>query len=94
MMAWDLKERRYFDRVRIPSTANFFADDHQGNRLGRVRILGRGGFLLETNRRFPAFEPLDMILIAERAGIRRPVSAMQRYTSPDGHVGFEFQNLD
>ncbi len=93
MMAWDLKERRYFDRVPIPSTANVFAADDLGNTLGRIRILGRGGFLLETNRRFPAGETLSMMMIAEREDIRRPVTVVPRYTSPDGCVGFEFLNL-
>jgi hypothetical protein len=93
MMTWDLRERRFFDRVPIPPTANIFADDDAGNRLGRVRMLGRGGLLLETNRRFPAGETLTVTLVAERDNVRRQISVVQRYTSPEGHVGFEFQDL-
>ncbi|MGZ4822481.1 MAG: PilZ domain-containing protein [Terriglobales bacterium] len=93
-MSWDLNERRTFDRVPIPATANIFADDEEGNRLGRVRMIGRGGFLLETNRRFPPAEVLLFTIIAERDNVRRQVYAEQRYTSPNGHVGFEFRSLD
>jgi len=93
-MAWELKERRYFDRIVIPATANLFLEDDQGNRFGRIRMLGRGGFLLETNRRFPAAEALAFTIVGERDGIRRQVRAVQRYTNPDGDVGFEFQELE
>jgi hypothetical protein len=93
-MAWDHKERRYFDRVLIPSTANMFVEDDQGNRLGRIRMLGRGGFLIETNRRFPAAEVLEFIILGEIDGVRRRVQAVQRYTNSDGHVGFELQGLE
>jgi len=94
MMAWELKERRYFERVVIPPTANMYAEDDHGGRLGRICMLGRGGFLLETERRFPAAEALTMILFAERDGVRRQVNVVQRYTSPNGSVGFEFQSLE
>jgi len=94
MMAWENKERRFFDRVQIPAQANIFIEDDQGNRLGRVSMLGRGGFLLNTERRFPALEPLNMIFVAEHDGVRRSLNAVQRYTSPSGEVGFEFQELE
>jgi hypothetical protein len=94
MMVWDLKERRYFDRVVIPTTANLFIEDDQGNRFGRIRMLGRGGFLLETSRRFPAAETLAFTIVGERDGVRRQVHAVQRYTNPEGDVGFEFQALE
>jgi hypothetical protein len=94
MMAWDMNDRRYFDRVAIPATANLFVEDDQGNRLGRIRRLGRGGFLLETNRRFPAAGTLALTVVGERDGVRRQVNAVPRYASSDGHVGFEFQGLE
>lgn len=94
MMAWDNKERRYFDRIVIPATANLGLEDDQGNRFGRIRMLGRGGFLLETNRRFPAGETLAFTIVGERDGVRRQVHAVQRYTNPGGDVGFEFQALE
>jgi hypothetical protein len=93
-MAWDFKERRYFDRIVIPATANLFLEDGDGNRLGRIRMLGRGGFLLETSRRFPSTETLAYAIVGESDGIRRQIHAVQRYTSPDGDVGFEFQALE
>ncbi len=94
MMGWEHKERRYFDRVSIPTTANMFLEDDLGNRLGRIRMLGRGGFLIETNRRFPAGEVLSFTILGEDDGVRREIQAVQRYTSSDGNVGFEFQGLD
>ena len=93
-MAWDLKERRYFDRIVIPATANLFLEDDQGNRFGRICMLGRGGFLLQTGRRFPAAETLTFTIVGERDDVRRQVHAIQRYTDPDGDVGFEFQGLE
>ena len=93
-MAWDLKERRYFDRIVVPATANLFLEDDQGNRFGRIRMLGRGGFLLETSRRFPAAETLAFTIVGEQDGVRRQIHAVQRYTNPDGDVGFEFHALE
>jgi hypothetical protein len=94
MMTWDHKERRYFDRIVIPAAANLCLEDDQGNRFGRIRMIGRGGFLLETNRRFPAAETLAFTIVGERDGVRRQIHAVQRYTNPDGDVGFEFQALE
>jgi hypothetical protein len=94
MMAWELKERRYFDRIAIPATANLFLEDDHGNRFGRIRKLGRGGFLLESDRRFPAGETHAFTIVGEQDGVRRQVLAAQRCTSPDGDVGFEFQALE
>ena len=93
MMAGDMKDRRCFDRVVIPAAANLFVEDDQGNRLGRIRMLGRGGFLLETNRRFPAGQPLALTLVGELDGVRQQVNAVRRYANSDGDVGFEFQAL-
>ena len=94
MMAWDLKERRFFDHIVIPATANLFLEDDQGNRFGRICMLGRGGLLLETSRRFPAAETLAFTIVGEGDGVRRQVHAVQRYTNPNGDVGFEFQALE
>ncbi len=88
-----MDDRRQFDRVVIPATAEIFANDDQGNRLGRIRILGRGGFLLQTARRFPINVPLVMVIVAEREGIRRTVDVVQRYVTPEGNGGFEFRSL-
>ena len=93
-MGWDFKERRDFDRIPIPATANVFAHDESGNHLGRVRTLGRGGFLLVTDRRFPPGDIQIFTIVAEHCDVRRRVEAEQRYTSPDGHVGFEFKGVD
>ncbi len=93
-MGWDFRERRDFKRITIPATANIFADDESGNHLGRIRMLGRGGLLLETIRRFPPGEILIVTIVAEHDRICRQVHMEQRYTSPDGHVGFEFNSLD
>jgi hypothetical protein len=88
-----MEERRRFDRVLIPLPANIFANDDQGNRLGRIRDLGRGGFLLQPSRRFSADVPLAMTIVAELDGIRRQVNVMQRYLSAEGNSGFEFRAL-
>jgi hypothetical protein len=89
-----MEERRRFDRVLIPLPANIFADDDQGNRLGRIRELGRGGFLLQTSRRFSMGVPLAVIIVAEHDGIRRQVNVVQRYRTAKGETGFEFHALE
>ena len=40
-----MDERRKFERVNLPAAANIYAEDGEGRRIGRLRILGRGGFL-------------------------------------------------
>lgn len=88
-----MDERRKFERVNIPEAANIYAEDRSGRRLGTVRMLGRGGLLIESQERFTQGERSNLVLVDEAEGIRRELSAVVRY-AVSGRVGFEFENLD
>ncbi|MGI9104131.1 MAG: PilZ domain-containing protein [Terriglobales bacterium] len=89
-----MEERRQFDRVQIPASARVHAEDAEGNRLGRIVMLGRGGCQVQTSRRFPPDVTMPLVIVAELDGIRRHVSAIHRFTLPNGEAGFEFQGIE
>lgn len=88
-----MDERRRFERISLPEGAKVYCEDHQGKRLGAVRILGRGGLLLATKEHLGEGAIQHLTLVDEPDGIRRPVRAIVRYVRPDG-VGLEFAGLD
>jgi len=85
-------ERRRFERINIPDNANVYVTDKKGKKLGVVRVIGRGGMLIDTKHRYKTGEKHALILVDETESIRRQVSANVRYTMPIG-VGFEFDEL-
>lgn len=88
------KERRKFDRLLLPESARIFMEDDAGKRMGRVKILGRGGMLLQAERRnFVPGTVYPMCLVDSSQGIHRQVRCSALYRSPAG-VAFEFKNLD
>jgi hypothetical protein len=88
------KERRKFDRLQLPKSARVFAEDEGGQRMGMVKILGRGGMLLQPERRiFVPGTVYPMFLVDPSEGVRREVLCTALYRGPSG-VGFEFKNLD
>ncbi len=89
-----MEERRQYDRVRIPASARIHVEDREGNRLGRIVMLGKGGCQLQSSRRFPAGVPVSLVLVAELDGVRRTLSALQIFTLPEGEVGFEFRDVE
>lgn len=92
-MARHSDERRKFERVNLPATANIYIEDTGGRRIGRLRILGRGGFLLDTRLSFVLDSTHVLTIVAEAEGIRRPVQVVVRYSTEPG-IGFEFVNLE
>ncbi len=88
-----MDERRKFERVNLPASANIYAEDAEGRRVGRLRILGRGGFLLDTRLSFTIGNIHVLTIVAEAQGIRRPVQAVVRYSMEPG-IGFEFVKLE
>ncbi len=88
-----MDERRKFERINIPEAAKVYCEDRLGKRLGPVRVLGRGGLLLQTGAHFREGSIQQLTLIDETTDIRRPVRLVVRYTSPQG-VGFEFAQLE
>ncbi len=87
-----MDERRSFDRIQIPESAGVYAATPQGERLGGIVMLGRGGFLLATGQKFESGQAREFVLTDETQRVRTPVRAVARYTSSQG-VGFEFEDL-
>lgn len=87
-------ERRKFERVVMPHSANVYVATPDEKKLGGLRMLGRGGFQVETSRTFKMEEIHPLILIDSSEGIKRKVRGVVRNIAPGGLVGFEFQNLD
>ncbi len=87
------QDRRKFERVMIPASAKLYVTDTGGRKLGNVRMLGRGGFLIETKLQFNPGDHHHMILVDEREGVRRHIHALVRYHNAEG-AGFEFERLE
>ena len=88
-----MQDKRKYERVNIPEAAQIYATDEKGARLGQVRVLGLGGVLIDTQRKFTQGEKLTLQLVDDSEGIQRQVKVQVLYTLPIG-VGFEFQKLD
>lgn len=88
-----MDDRRKFERVKIPESARVFVASEDQQRVGPVRLLGRGGFLVSTTQKFSMGERRSFALIDEPEGIWRRVVAVVRSVGPEG-VGFEFEDLD
>lgn len=87
-----MDDRRRFERVTLPDWAKVYVTDAKGKKLGPVRVLARGGMLVETD----AMEELThhrLTLVDDAEGISREVRAVVRSSSANG-VGFEFDGLD
>jgi hypothetical protein len=86
-------KRRKFERIMLPADAGVYVTDSIGNRVGSVRVLGRGGMLVETAEDFAEHSPHEFVLVDESEGINRDITAVVRYRTSDG-VAFEFRSLD
>src|SRR5690349_15336015 len=87
-----MDDRRRFERVTLPDWAKVYVTDGKGKRLGPVRVLARGGMLVETGE----MEELShhaLVIVDDSEGIKREIKAVVRSSHPGG-VGFEFDGLD
>lgn len=89
----NLDDRRKFERITLPDSTKVFAHDGRGERLGRIRIIGRGGLLVETRQAISPGSRHELVLVDDTEGIKRPVPVVARYSSPQG-IGFEFESLE
>lgn len=87
------EERRRFERINLPGSSNVEVRTEDNHGLGPVRMLGRGGFQVQCNRKFDLGEEHTLVLIDESEQIRREVEVVVRNVSGGGLIGFEFQNL-
>lgn len=88
-----MEDRRKFERITLPESTKVFAHDARGERLGRIRIIGRGGLLVETRQSMSPGTRTQLVLVDDTEGIKRPVPVVARYATPQG-VGFEFETLE
>ncbi len=86
-------ERRKFERISIPASAKIRIEAAGGKLIGPVRMLGRGGFMADTQESYELGKKMDVVIVDEAEGIHRKVSAVPRYRQGPG-VGFEFHHLD
>jgi hypothetical protein len=88
-----MEDKRKYERVNISEAAQIYATEEKGARLGLIRVLGLGGLLVDTHRKFAKGEKTTLTIVDESEGIRRQVRVRALYTLPMG-VGFEFEKLD
>lgn len=88
------EERRKFERITLPNASNVEVRTDDNHALGPVKMLGRGGFQVQSNRKFALGESHRVLLIDDSEQIRREVNATVRNISGGGLVGFEFDDLN
>jgi hypothetical protein len=88
-----MDDRRRFERIDVPQSSRLFALDENGNKLGKLKILGRGGMLFISSIPFKPGSKHTLQISDEVEGIVRPVQAVIRYHTFEG-VGCEFEKLD
>ena len=88
-----MDERRRFERISIPASAKIRLETAGSKTIGPVRMLGRGGFMVDTQESFELGKKMDVVIVDPGEGIHRKVSAVPRYRQGQG-VGFEFHHLD
>ncbi len=77
----------------MPKSAVAYVASGNGRKLGSLSVLGRGGFQVDTKKRFKMGDLHKFFIVDESEGIKRSVTAVVRNMVP-GSVGFEFEELD
>ncbi len=88
-----MDERRRFERVEVPGSAHIQILDAGGKKLGRLKMLGRGGMLFECATSYPSGSRQTLYICDDAEGINREVHAIVRYFTSEG-LGCEFEKLD
>ena len=86
-------ERRRFERVEVSYAAQVHITDRKGKKLGTLRQIGRGGFMLEPEKSMKVGKKYELVLVDKSENIRRNVIASVRYADAR-FAGFEFVDLD
>ena len=86
-------ERRRHERVEVSYTAQVHVTDDKGKRVGVLRQLSRGGFMIEPEREFKEGKKLKLVLLDRSENIRLTVKVVTRYADIR-RAGFEFEGLD
>lgn len=86
-------EKRKYERITLPPTAQAYLEDPTGKRLGMLRMIGQGGLFCECDPQFYRPGQVVLLRIVDPAeGIERNVNCVVRYTEDRG-VGFAFDDL-
>jgi len=87
-------ERRKFERIDIPYSSQVLVLDSKSKKVGVLRQLGRGGFMMEPERTYTKDGKIYKFIIHEPLeDIRIQINARVRYADPR-FAGFEFVDLD
>ena len=90
----DPSKWRKFERVDIASDAGVEVLDPKGKKVGVLRQLGRGGFMMEPDKSYSKDgKTYKFVLYEPQEDIRATVSARVLYTDSRS-VGLEFVDLD
>jgi hypothetical protein len=89
----DYSERRNHQRVNVAPGARVHITDAKGGRLGKLRMIARGGLLMASSREFPRGKVLSLHIVDEAEGIHCAVRAQVRYSGSEG-AGLQFVDLD
>jgi hypothetical protein len=88
------EERRRFERVDIASQSQVLVLDAKGSKVGVLRQLARGGFMMEPDRHYSEDGNIYGFTIHEPTeDIRVRVNARLRFAD-HLYAGFEFVDLD
>lgn len=87
-------ERRRFERVDIARNSQVLVLEGKNKKVGVLRQIGRGGFMMEPEKTFSKDDKAHKLTIHEPGEeLRIEVKARVLY-SDEGFVGFEFVDLD
>lgn len=87
-------ERRKFERIDIPFSSQVLVLDAKSKKVGVLRQLGRGGFMMEPEKTYIKDGKTYKFVIHEpQEDIRVQINARVRYADPR-FAGFEFVDLD
>ena len=89
----DLRDRRRHERVSVAPGSKVYVTDAKGARLGKLRMIARGGLLLASSQKFSRGKELSLHIVDQAEGIRCAVRAQVRYSGTEG-VGLQFVDLD
>jgi hypothetical protein len=87
-------ERRKFERVDIAARAQVLVLDEQHKRVGVVRQIGRGGFMMQPDKNYVKDDQTHKFIIHEQEeDLHVDVNARVLYADRE-LVGFQFVDLD
>jgi len=88
-----LDNRRRHERVEVTFSAQVYVTDDKGKRVGILRQIGGGGFMIEPEREFKEGKKHKLILVDRSENMKLPVKVVVRYADMR-RVGFQFDGLD